>query len=258
MNPGFILTTYNREPHILETCVRSIENLFPDSDIIIVDDGSDSEHKKAYKLRGIPDSYFTRISTIDDCPGTYHINGCNNPAHAFNTGVEVAKTLDINDVFIVSSDVIVSRGLRWAVENIDPESTVWTPSVVDTSSGEIYVRPSKVRPLPWCLYTSISSSSAIGGWDTGYLRGLAFEDNDFSARLCQHVGRLIIDGHTVVYHQSHPQVVFSDNCHGWSINESYTRSKWSGGIPFSTPNPVPYTLIDTVDKSYTFSFEAGA
>lgn len=227
-----VMTVYNRPLVVLCNTFAALKRALPDERVIVVDDASITLPNLAAMCSEFGFEY-VRCDTIAECPGTYNIDGYNNPAHAFNVGIEAAAGCD--ELIIMSSDIIVQSKfgalLKLYREQNLLEQCVWMPTVVDMDSGNPFLSPLCHWPMPWFCLTLRKHVEAIGRYDENYLRGIAFEDNDFSGRLLTHVGGLILDGNFLAYHQSHDQVAYSDKGYGWTINETYTREKW-GGVPF--------------------------
>jgi hypothetical protein len=78
---------------------------------------------------------------------------------------------------------------------------------------------------------------AVGGYDEEYLKGMAFDDDDFGARLYLRVGGFAIDNTVIAWHQMHEDVAYSDDWMGFRVSQEYTRTKW-GGLPFREDSPL--------------------
>lgn len=226
-----VMTVFNRPLITLTNTLMYLRQCLPDSPVIVVDDASD----KLPQLREMCESFrceYLRCDTVAEVEGCYHIDGYNNPAHAFNRGLEKVGT---QLVAIMSSDLMVQAKcadvLKHYAENAVFESAVWTPTIVDMQSGAPFLAPNVLWPMPWFMVCDRERLRAVGDYDENYCKGIAFEDNDLSARLLCELGSLIVDGNCVAWHQSHPQTAYSDGGRGWSVNEKYTVQKW-GGVPF--------------------------
>jgi len=115
--------------------------------------------------------------------------------------------------------------------NMNLEKVCWMPMVVDMDTATQFLGSDRLAPYGWLYGIHRKHMESIGGWDEEYMKGLAFDDNDIMARLALEVGRFVIDGNCTVWHQSHPQVAYSDNMKGFNINKDYTLKKW-GFIPW--------------------------
>ena len=227
-----VMTVYNRPLIVLLNTFSALRRALPAAQVIVVDDASTTLPNLESVCHDFAFTY-TRCDTIAECPGTYNIDGYNNPSHAFNVGIEAAK--DCHELVIMSSDIIVQSKVGEMLKVYSEEKlldkAVWMPTIIDMDSGAPYLSPMCHWPMPWFCMTLKRHVDAIGRYDERYLKGIAFEDNDFSGRLLSHVGGLVIDGNVLAYHQSHPQTAYSDKGRGWTTNENYTREKW-GGVPF--------------------------
>lgn len=228
MADAIIMTVYNRRQHILNATVdAALENCKSgDVKIIVVDDAS------TVPVR-FPSNKNVIVERIDGHPfGTYSINGYNNPSFAFQRGLEVAKYLGCDRTFIISSDVVIPPdALESARASVDASHVV-VGSVTDRDSRALWCGPERVWPLYWFMGAQTQMIFDAGGWDLEYMKGIAFEDNDFSARMMIHSGSLVIDGEIMCVHQSHAQTAYSDNLMGWKVNRDYTHRKWGGVNPF--------------------------
>jgi len=229
-----ILSVYNRPASVL---VQTLAALFDSRDhegfrVVVVDDGSGAKHRSEYrKIRRALDSELVWIetSTLAARPETYHIGGHNNPAYCTNLAIDAARKLRLPRMLLLSSDVILEPHAIARAQSNHSHSIV-LGRVVDSFTRSVYCASDKIWPMCWFV---LADSAAIDHtrFDEMYLRGMAFEDNDFMARMFLLQGSIRIDDSIQCIHQSHPQTAYSDRLHGFKISEAYTRQKW-GGIPF--------------------------
>lgn len=222
------MTVYNR-PHI--TLVNTLSNIgkndLRDTEILLIDDGSSAPYEDllgAYKNSPVR---YERVDTLTDRPGTYNIDGFNNPAYAMNCGIELAQG---EELFFMSSDVMIPPATMSAAADMNLERVAWMPCVVDMDTNTTYLGPDRVAPLGWFFGTHRKNVEAVK-WDENYLKGIACEDNDFMARLALHVGRFVCETALIAWHQSHPPLAYSDGEKGLEINKAYTYEKW-GCMPW--------------------------
>lgn len=227
------MTVYNRPQVALVNTLNALgKNDLADTEILVVDDGSTALYEPllaAYK--GLV--RYERIDTCKDRPAAYNINGLNNPAYANNRAVELAKG---ETICFMSSDTIIQARTLTMLKSMTLRKIAWMPCVVDVDDFSMfsarghYLSPARLAPFGWFYATHRANFEAVR-WDEEYLNGIAFEDNDFMARLALHVGRFVVDTDCIAFHQSHPPSAYSDGLHGHAINQRYTLKKW-GAIPW--------------------------
>jgi glycosyltransferase involved in cell wall biosynthesis len=229
------MTVFNRSQVVLINTINALGKTdMRDTEIVIVDDGSTFNYDpliEAYAREGLPITWFT-VDTVKDRPETYRMEpkeggNYNNPAYAYNQVVERCRG---DYIFGMSSDCIVQPQALSLARTFNLDNIVWMPCITDLDTGQEYLGPNRLAPFGWFFGTAKKNVTDVG-WDEEYLKGIAFEDNDFMGRLGLHVGRMVVDGRCMGWHQSHQQQAYSDDMKGWKINEAYTREKW-GGIPW--------------------------
>jgi glycosyltransferase involved in cell wall biosynthesis len=212
------------------------KNDLRDTEIVVVDDGSDQHYAEQY-----PD--LCRLLEASGAAVVYHkmepyeayrIDGHNNPARANNEALKLASG---ERIFWLSSDVILPPHALARARRFGKDDAVFVGQVVDMDTGGIFLGPGRLFPMMWFVGTSKAACEAIGGFDENYLRGMAFEDNDFMGRLACHVGRVVFDWDVLSFHQSHPNTAYSDQMEGFKRSADYTKTKWHG-VPFSGDKPV--------------------
>lgn len=232
-----ILTVHNRPVlTLLNTLAALAKCDLTDTRILIVDDGSDADGLEALDtaLESLPDMPVTRLSWDTEAHReTYTLgDGHNNPAAANNVALKWCEDERIEQVFWLSSDCIVPSDIFRKARNVDLTKYVYVPSTIDMDTSMVYCGKTRIFPAMWFVGTTVDACRRAGGFDEEYIRGMAFEDPDFMGRLCLTVGRLIIDLSTVVIHQSHPAIYYTDGGEGYRRSEEYTIKKW-GGVPWS-------------------------
>lgn len=229
------MTLYNRpQLMLLNTLTKLGNNDWTDGEIVVVDDGSTAPYEPMFKaFQGLPLRY-ERVDTLKDRPGTYSLDGYNNPAYASNCALEISRG---DFIFWMSSDIMVSPSIIHRAFQLDLERVAWMPCVVNMDDNATYLGPDRIAPFGWFYGVHRSHLEAVK-WDEEYLKGIAFEDNDTMARLALRVGRFVIDKSCVVWHQSHEQRAYSDDLVGWKINEKYTKEKWGGSVPWQDNCPL--------------------
>jgi len=240
MKFSVVMTLYNRpQVTLINTLMKLGCNDWKDGEIVIVDDGSTLPYEPLMGSFGNLPVRWERVDTLAERPGTYSIEGTNNPAYAANCGVEAAKG---DYIFWLSSDVMLPPHIIDKAFDLDLTKVAWMPCVVDLDTNATYLGPDRLAPLGWFYGTHRKHFESVK-WDEEYLKGIAFEDNDFMCRLGLEVGRFVIDKSVVAWHQSHAQTAYSDELKGWKINQEYTMKKW-GGIPWHDACPMAKSLTE--------------
>lgn len=236
MKNTIILTVFNREHLLLANTLHWLSrNDLRDSEVLIVDDGSTKDYGNL-KSGSPPYVRWIRVDTVRDRPDTYHIDGHNNPAYANNVAVAEAKG---RNLFFLSSDVLIPPHTMTMAMKWDLSRYVWVPRVVNLRDAAIFLGPTRFLPACWFLATTKENVLKCGGFDEEYLKGMAFEDNDFGARILLETGKMVCDWAVTVWHQPHEPVAYSDDWHGFKMSERYTKQKW-GGVPFGEEDPLKY------------------
>ena len=246
------MTVFNREPHVIFNTLQALtRNNLDNCEVIIVDDGSTIDYPVGKYACDLPLTWY-RIESDEYPKDTYsieHPDGgrINNPAFAMNKALGWAKGRRI--MFLSSDCMIPKFGIKEAKKCGD---SYWVASVMDQASNLMYV--AETRPLPFHFFASCKKEhiEAIGGFDEGFMRGIAFEDNDFGARLGLYCRHVIFDLSVLCIHQSHPPFAYSDGQLGWANNSAYIREKW-GGIPWEIDSGKLDPIIKNpsrTDKAY--------
>jgi glycosyltransferase involved in cell wall biosynthesis len=242
---AIVTTVYNRSELVLmNTFAGVLKQDLADTHLIVVDDNSDKEYKTAKDLTRSHATWL-RVDTLKDRPGTYNINGYNNPAYAFNRGAELAQDMGAERLFLLSSDCIIQPNALKTLRQLVTQNAIACTRTVDMDSGTTYCSTARIWPLPWFIGCKLKHASEIGGWDETFLHGIACEDNDFVGRLFFRVQKLAMLDVPMTWHQSHPDTAYSDGQSGWEINKQYIRSRW-GQIPFERNGaPFKFTVRPT-------------
>jgi glycosyltransferase involved in cell wall biosynthesis len=242
---AIILSIYNKPVEMVQKTVEALlgsEGL-EDAYLIVVDDGSDDEYKDQYEKEIWPmldiDGEWLFTNTIAERPETYHIGGHNNPAYSHNIAFESAVKSGAETTILISSDLIVeSTAIQRALAY--PNSIPVLGKTVDSGRGTVFCSSTKIWPMCWFVKAATEDMAAVK-FDEEYLKGMAFEDNDFMGRLFLRTKQMVIDDEIECIHQHHPPTAYSDGMRGFKISEKYTQMKW-GGIPFR-PNDVSLNWI---------------
>ena len=231
MKLSVVMTLYNREHLVVMNTLAALARtgIGKDAELVVVNDGSTLDYSGVLGFAGDIPVKVVECDTAKDRPGTYVIGeGHNNPAHANNVGLAACEG---DYVAWLSSDCMIQPHSFDRAFKRDLSQWVYFPSVIDIPTGEVWLGASRIAPFNWFFVTTRENVEAVGGWDENYLKGMAYEDNDFTARLAQRVGRLVVDLDTMCFHQHHEQTAYSDGLKGCETNKAYTGEKW-GGIPW--------------------------
>ena len=233
---SILMTVFNRPTRVLWNTLHALrQNDLTNCEIIIVDDGStiDYECQKQFCQQYEMPVRWVRIESSEYPDWTYtvpHPDGgvINNPALAMNRAIAESKG---RRLMFLSSDCMIPRfGIAQAKKCSD---YYWLAAIVDQASNLMYVCVE--RPIPLHFFASCKKEhvEAIGGFDENYLRGIAYEDNDFGARLGLYCRHVVFDMEVMVMHQSHPPHNYSDSGIGLRNNEEYTKAKWGSCVPWN-------------------------
>jgi glycosyltransferase involved in cell wall biosynthesis len=241
---SIITTFYNRPARVFDSFVYQMNrNELKGCELIAVDDGSD--RRLADNRIAIEHHYPTlplRWVSLEPEPTAYSINGYNNPTRAWNHALSVAEG-DI--IVVVASDVLIPD-VTIDTARIGARERVWMCAVTDIGSGQQYLGHQRIAPFGWVMAWNRAKHDVR--WDEEYMKGMAFDDNDFTARLALAFGQIWIDMGLTAFHQSHDPVAYSDGLKGHAINERYTREKW-GGIPWHGAHDDPLKIAMAVSGS---------
>ncbi len=225
-----ILTVYNRPRWMLENVLRQLQkNDLTDTQVLVVDDGSTEGYDW---LGSVIDHTYIEADTMKARPDTYQIGNHNNPAYVNNVALGWAKQNEARRIFFLSSDVLLPpHALARAREYIDT-GYCYVPTVLDIDSAALFCGGQRVWPMMWFFGVSAEVADEAGPFDEEFLKGMAFEDNDWTGRATLAAGKLALDEKLIAFHQSHPQVAYSDDWQGFKRSEEYCRKKWDGDVPW--------------------------
>jgi len=230
-----VLTLHNRDHLTIWNVLRALMgNDLTDTEIVLIDDGSDEAHTPIYAAvcefltqREIPFQY-VEMEPYE----AYRIAGHNNPAHANNRALELVRG---ERLVWLSSDVIIPPNTLAHMRRFEPSAAVWVPQVLDMATGMVWNGPQRYFPMMWCVAASAKLCKELR-FDEEYLKGMAFEDNDFMGRLAVRTGAIVFDWEVLTFHQSHAQTAYSDQLEGFKRSAEYTKAKWHG-VPFASDKP---------------------
>ena len=246
ISDSIITTLYNRPVLTLRNVFHALrrQNL-KNTEIIVVDDGSTKDYSRIHSYIAsyeIPVNWI-KINTVEDCPGTYNIDGYNNPSHAWNVGLEAARG---DRITMLASDCIIPANAMDRARRC--RKSIWMSCVVDMDSGMVYLGKARLAPYGWFMTWRRDVVGEIRQDET-YLKGMGFDDNDFTARLALKTLSIAIDPAVTAFHQSHPAIAYSDGHLGHDINERHTWKKW-GGIPWSGCETDPLEVTQSRQGDY--------
>jgi hypothetical protein len=203
---------YHNRKALLSLTLRSIDaSHFRDFEVIIVDDGSDSEHRIEDLVSMC--NFSIRLIRIEPHQKTW-----SNPCVPYNIGFDAVQAdvvviqnpecLHVGDIL---SDVAVSStesnyvsyacyavsqittGQLVSINSIDPnviKNTVGTfnmvgPPDVDPATWMAWFNHPIVRPIGyhWCCAISNANLNLLGGFDERYADGIGWDDPEFVRRV---------------------------------------------------------------------------
>ena len=224
MKDSFVMTVYDRPEVMLINTLSALARCnMADCEVVVVDDGSSVDYGRLWDM--FKDVLSLKVVEHKSDASWYSIQGYNNPAAAFNAGLDAAEG---EYLWLMSSDIIVQPPGVESMRRRNRDTAAVFCRVVNMDNGMEYLGPSRLFPMHWLV---TSRRENMPRFDTEFMQGLAFEDNDFAGQLALKTGKLICDWDITAFHQSHPQTAYSDGLKGFNINKKYILSKW-GGIPF--------------------------
>ena len=232
MRDNIILTLFDRQPvQLMNTLLWLTRNDLTDTQLVIVNDGSTQDLSWVKTYLGDVPYVWHDMEPYE----AYRIGQHNNPAKANN---EALKLCTGERVFWLSSDCILPPHALERARKIVDSGAIYVPRVQDIAGYEKLMYefngPTRFHPMMWFVGCRLEDCLAIGGFDEEFIKGMAYEDNDFMGRLALQVGKLVFDFDTTVIHQSHPIVYLSDEDQlGTKTSREYCKRKWRG-IPFAS------------------------
>jgi glycosyltransferase involved in cell wall biosynthesis len=228
-----IVTAYYNRKELFYRTLKSIEkSKFKDFELIVVDDGSSSEHRLEEYLSEFS---FLKIIRIEPKDKWYV-----NPCIPFNMGIRAAvgeiiilqnpECLHVHDVLTyVNENLKENDYLTMSTFSLDNQNTKILPQYVEnntvmqfistlpqyiaTVSAEEYIgwyNHSKYRPVyfHFCAAMTKKNMQKLNGFDERFAKGIGFDDNDFIQRIDRlGLNKIIVDDITVL-HQYHPHVYY--------------------------------------------------
>jgi glycosyltransferase involved in cell wall biosynthesis len=221
------MTVFDRPFRTLRNTFAQLRrNNLAGTEIIVVDDGSTKTYDriKDYCTHHEMPVEWIRLEKDSYPPHTYRIGSYNNPTRAWNTALDAAR----GEVIVtLGSDIMLPISALKKAKLCG--RGMWHAAIIDIDTNQIYVGKGRYMPLGFAMAWNRSFNDQR--WDEEYLKGMAFDDNDFSGRLALSAKTVTIDNTALSFHQSHFPTAYSDGHRGHDINERYTWKKW-GGVPW--------------------------
>lgn len=220
MRLSIVIPYYNRRDKLLNV-LRSIDFSYP-LEVVLVDDGSDKEHQ-VFDIPSIyPDVRLIRLEK----------KGWRGAVTAYNTGFNEAKGYMI---MINSSECMhIGNVVEYTFKNFKMDSYMAFGSLMGSRHINVnellWDRPERFREqvaeidnkynlpadrtwwgvhstvgnyLPYCAVISKSNMELLGGYDTRFLAGVGYDDNDFTHRVRNLGLNMICVDEPYVFHQWH-------------------------------------------------------
>ena len=247
MSVAIVLSVHNRPVKVLQTTIEALlENEgLDDAYLIVVDDGSDDEHKDQYEKIIWPmldiDGEWLFTNTVAERPETYR----DNPAYCLNLALESAVKSGAETTVLLSSGALLEASALKRALNDYPEGVAVLGKTIDSLHGSVLCSSAQITPGCWFVKAPTVAMSETG-FDEAYLKGLSFEDKDFIGRLFLETKHIVIDDEIETIYQNHTWNLGSDlsTQEGEMTNKVYTKKKW-GGIPFDRIS----TALNWITKS---------
>lgn len=206
MKLTFLYTIFNRTELFEETLYTFLEQEGATSleyEILVVDDGGTEpllSMLKDFHAEGLPIKY---VNLGPKPPDVFTLSdGASNPARALNVGFRLIRS---DRLMLSNPEVMHARptNLKTLVEyKLPPKSIVFFD--VWDSSVQFYISGGdRRRPLCFLSMHNLSDVVEIGGVDERFMKGWAFEDNDFSARSKLFGVQWLFDRSVLGVHQWH-------------------------------------------------------
>ena len=225
---SIVSSYYNRKGLFYETLKSITKSKYKDIEFIVVDDGSDPDHRIEDLNNEFP---FLKVIRLEK-ENKWYVNPC----IPFNIGIRESKgdiiilqnpeCLHIHDVLsYVNENIDNSKYLSISAYGLDPLSTQKLPqhcnneTVIDffkllpqqpyvgfTSQG--WYNHSKYRPayFHFCAAITRSNMKKLNGFDERYGKGIGYDDNEIIIRM-QRLGlKMVIVDNVSVVHQYHDTV----------------------------------------------------
>jgi len=206
MKLSIVIPYYNRKSLLLNV-LKSIEHYSKgyDTEIIIVDDGSDKKHEVDfdfidYKLIRLERANIWRGACI-----------------AYNIGFKAA----MGDVIMINSSEVVHMGnvIGYVFKNMTPDKYI-AFSTYMANEDELLdklifnnfwgVHSSVGNSIPYCAVIGKEKMDILGGYDERFAKGIGFDDYDFTDRIYNLGLKMIIIDKPFVVHQWHKPTEYSN------------------------------------------------
>lgn len=252
----FILTVHDRpEIELLRVLQQIAKNDLRDAEVLVIDDGSETDYSDVIaSMEPFLPLRWERWPTLEHKPETYHISGHKNPAFVNNKAIELAHG---ENLIWLSSDVLIPSHTVERLGRWDLSTRSVTARIIDIDTGNVFC--GKERPMfaCWLLACSKANALAVDGFDEELLKGMAFDDNDFTAKLALLTGKMVIDSSILAFHQSHAPLYLSDGGVGYQKSHKYVLDKW-GGIPWDVNHKIIATSVSDVGKTTIYRCSPGS
>lgn len=227
-----VATYFNRKEVLYQTLKSVAKSKFKDFEFIVVDDGSNPEHRVEDLVTEFP---FMKIVRIEPENKWYSPNSC----VPYNEGIYVTKG---NIIILQNAECLhVHDILSYMAENVNDtnyisisayaaskESTARIPSLVDDPnfSKYFYTLPgtwynhSVFKPtwFHFCSGISRENMRKLNGFDERYATGLAYEDNDIIHRIKVLGLKIQLVDELSVIHQYHTPTNYEGNIRAYDRN----------------------------------------
>lgn len=222
MKATILITTYNRAELLSYGLSSLLPYLTPDIEIIVLDEGSDTETKEF--VLGLNNDSIRYLKTRTDSNTKWRI-----PGFAFNIGIKQAKGkfifLSCAEMYHTQNTIAKSLELLESKPNllVFPKIYDDTGMVLEQVRSGQTVSDLSSTPvmanyfLPFFMGVSTHILKAINGYDEDFV-GLAYDDNDIISRL-QFYGCTMQFLDSPVIHLYHPRFSeFGENASRFAFN----------------------------------------
>lgn len=225
-----VMAYYNRKQHLINTLYSMNKSSIKEFEVIIVDDGSDEEHR----IEDLEEKFnFLKVIRIEK-EEKKHINPCfpTNIAISHSKGdliiIQNPECFHYNDIFYhVINNLEINKYLAYTTLNKDISSILvnidWEKNYgkqidniikIDLNDDSIqWYCHSKYRPLPLNFCSAITRKDLIdlNGFDERYSDGIERDDIEFLERIKRKKMEIEIVDDNLVIHQSHPPFHYVQN-----------------------------------------------
>lgn len=231
-----VVMTINNRPR--ETMRRVFDSFKPldneADDMVVVLDGVEPSVLDSLNVLDIPP--YARFVEVKREPGWI----C--PAVAWNTGFGEVRT---ELTYCISSEVIQQPGNVCKAKRLmaGPPGVLFghcrddgkEPLTTHPTDPNLLCGTKSPRPLGFIMCLPTWALRVTGGYDTGFMEGLCFEDDDFTWRLWRLGLPFVFDDSVSGIHQHHdrPQYGTQEWMNKLKRNEDYINSKWGNLHPWN-------------------------